>query len=252
MNIFCSNLPNDQDMIKALGSVAIPCILFTDCAFWGCDDNGGVLKIACERKKIGDLAACIYDGRLVHQAQIAKENGIDVFCLIVEGRVRSSPEDGLLEIPVWGINPRTMHRAEMWQPVKPTIAYSRFDQYLTELDYLAGVIVKRSECVKETAVIIKTLWDNFQTPPSKHNSLHQIYTQPNVGGVLLVRPNLVRRIAKELDGVGWERSRAVAEHFRSVRELVGADVETWTAIEGIGKKTATKIISSLGGAIAED
>jgi len=40
--IFTSNLPNDADMIKALGSIAIPCPLFTDCAFWGKNPDGAV------------------------------------------------------------------------------------------------------------------------------------------------------------------------------------------------------------------
>tara|TARA_Y100000310_G_scaffold120427_2_gene119206 strand:+ start:8223 stop:8930 length:708 start_codon:yes stop_codon:yes gene_type:complete len=234
-------------MIKALGSIAIPCPLFTDCAFWGVGDDDTTLSIGIERKKIGDLVQCIYDGRLIQQAQLAKENGIDVFVVLVEGRIRSNPDDGLLEIPVWGINPRTLRRAEVWQPVKPAITYSRLDQYLTELDYLAGFIIKRSEDVKETAAVVKALWDNFQTPPSKHGSLHQIYTQPNQGSVLLVRPNLVRRVAKELKGVGWERSQAVADRFKSVRELVGASVDDWRAVDGIGKVTAEKVVRELSG-----
>jgi len=246
MIIFASDLPNDQDMIKALGSVAVPCPLFTDAGFWGKGDDDTTMTIGAERKKIGDLVSCIYDGRLMHQAQIAKENNIDVFCVIVEGEVRSNPEDGLLEIPVWSINPRTMRRAEIWQPVKPIISYSRFDQYLTELDYLAGIIVKRSKDVKETAVIIKSLWLNFQTPPSKHGSLRQIYEQPNREGVLLVRPNLVRRIAKELPLIGWGRSKAVSERFRTVKDMVDATVKDWQEIEGIGKKTAEKVVRELG------
>jgi ERCC4-type nuclease len=246
MLLFCSNLPNDQDMIKVLGSCAIPCPLFTDCGFWGVNNTGETILVGIERKKIGDIVACIYDGRLMHQAQMAKENGIDVFCVVVEGRVRSNPDDGLLEVPTWGINPRTMHRAEIYQPVKPTITYSRFDQFLTELDFLAGIIVKRSENVYETASIIRALWDNFQTPPSKHNSLHQIYTQP-VGTVQLVRPSLLRRVSKELSGIGWERSKAVSEYFRSVADMANAGVKQWTGIDGIGKKTAEKVIKELNG-----
>ena len=246
--IFTSNLPNDQDMIKALGSLALPCPLFTDCAFWGEGDNDTTLSIGVERKKTGDLVQCINDGRLVHQMQIAKENGIDVFCLIVEtGEIRSNPDDGLLETKVWGVNPTTPKQKPRWVPVQPTTTYSRFDQYLTELDYLAGVIVKRSFDVKETVAIIKALWGNFQTPPSKHGSLHQIYTQPSREGVPLVRPNLVRRIAKELEGVGWERSRDVAERFKSVREMVDADAKDWVAIAGIGKKIAANVIREING-----
>lgn len=246
--LFVTSSSNDDDLAKALGSLAIRCAVPSDVCFWGCGDNDTVLKIACERKKIGDLASCVLDGRLLHQAQVAREQGIDVFCLIAEtGDIRSNPDDGLLEMGVWGINPRTMHRAEIWQPVKPAITYSRFDQYLTELDYLAGVIVKRSSDVYETVAIIKALWDNFQTPPNRHNSLHKIYEQPNREGVLLMRPGLVRRIAKELTNVGWERSRAVAEKFKSVRELVDASPKDWQEIDGIGKRTAEKVVLELNG-----
>lgn len=247
MTIYTSCLPNDQDMIQALGSIARPLPIATgDACFSGIGDNDSTILVCVERKKIGDLCRCILDGRYLHQLQIAKENGADVFALIVEGVIRPSPEDGLLEVPVWGINPKTMRRCQMWEPVKPTTTYSRFDQYLTELDYLAGVIVKRSRDVQETASIIKALWDNFQTPPDKHNSLRQVFSPPNTK-VELVRPSLLRRVVKELDGLGWERSRAVADHFKSVQEMANADVAEWVKIEGIGKKTAEKVVKAVRG-----
>ena len=248
MIIFASNLPNDQDMIKELGSCTIPCPLFTDCGFWGISDNGGTILIGIERKKVGDICACILDGRLMHQTQIAKENGIDIFVLVAEGRIHSNSEDGLLEVPVWKsyINVAGFNRhREEWVPVRPAMTYSRFDQFLTELDYLTGVIVKRSENVRETATIIRALYDNFQTPPSKHNSLHRIYEAPNRDSILLTRPGLVRRVSKEFSGVGWERSRSVAERFKSVREMANADAKSWQEIDGIGKKTAEKVVREI-------
>ncbi len=257
MILFVTTSPNDDDLAKVLGSSAIRCPVPSDVCFWGRGEGGTVLRVACERKKTGDLAQCIYNGRLLYQAQVAKENGIDVFCLIVEGRVRSSPDDGLLEVPVWGINPRTMHRAEIWTPVKPTITYSRFDQYLTELDYLAGIIVKRSFDVKETAAIIKALWDNFQTPPERHQSLKQMF-KPAPPTVQLVRPSLTRRIASELDGIGWERSGAVAQYFKSVTEMVNAGVEEWENIVTIddkdksrrlGRRVAEKVVAQIRGGV---
>ena len=251
MTIYCSNLPNDQDMIQALGSVAHPLPIATgDACFSGIGDDYASILITVERKKIGDLCQCILNGRYLHQLQIAKANGADVFALIVEGVVRPSPEDGLLEVPVWGVNPKTMKRCQMWEPVKPTITYSRFDQYLTELDYLAGVIVKRSRDVHETAAIIKALWDNFQTSPDKHNSLRQVFSPPNTK-VELVRPSLLRRVVKELDGLGWERSKAVAEHFGNIRSMATAEVDEWCKIEGVGKKTATKVVQAIRGGKAQ-
>ena len=254
MTIYTSCLPNDADMNRALGSLALPLPIATgDACFSGLGDNGQPILVCVERKKVSDLVSCILNGRYNHQLQIARSNGADVFCLIVEGTYRPSPEDGLVEVPVWGINPRTLRRGPIWKPVKPAIAYSRLDQYLTELSYLVGVIVKRSRDVQETAAIIKALWDNFQTPPEKHNSLHAIYkTQLNT--VLLMPPSLVRRVAAEFDGIGWEWSRAAADRFHSVREMVSASVSDWARLEHVsdsgkhrrlGKRTAEKVVTAL-------
>ena len=251
MNILCSSLPNDRDMIHALGSVAVPTILFTDCCFGSVDG-----KIVCiERKKIGDMAQCVNDGRFLHQMQTCKENGGDILCLILEGRYRRNPEDGWLEIPVWGINPHTMRRAEVWQPVKPAMQFSRFDQYLTELVRDADIIIKHAEDVRGTADVIRALYKNFQTLPDQHQSLKQFFKSP-APSVQLARPGLVRRVAAELSGLGWEWSAVVDKHFHSVREMVNADRSTWAGLEirsssgrkmRLGAKRAEKIVKSLGG-----
>jgi len=249
--IYCSNLPNDQDMIRGLGSMAIPVPnLFTDACFASVDEK----LIVCERKKIGDLCQCINDGRFLFQMQNCKEAGADYLCLVLEGRYRRNPDDGLLEIPVWGIN-RNGNHAEIWKPVQPTMMFSRLDQYLTELQRDAGIIVKHTENVRGTADTILALYQNFQTPPDQHNSLHQIFKAPTPT-VQLVRPSLVRRVASELSGIGWERSGAVAQRFGSVSEMVNADVLEWEKIttvdskgrsRKIGHKVAQKVVESLGG-----
>ena len=249
--IYCSNLPNDQDMIKALGSMATPVNLFTDACFASID-----AKLVCiERKKIGDLVSCITNGRFLFQMQNCKSAGADYLCLVLEGRYRRNPEDGLLEVPVWGFNPRTNHRAEVWEPVKPTMMFSRFDQYLTELQRDAGMIVKHTENVRGTADAILALYQNFQTPADQHQSLNQIF-KPPTPSVQLVRPSLLRRMASELNGIGWEWSAVVASRFGSVREMVDADVVIWASLEKeasngkkrrLGKKTAEKIVKLLGG-----
>jgi len=249
--IYTSSLPNDADMIKAIGSMAIPVPnLFTDACFSSIDEK----LICCERKKIGDLCSCINDGRFLFQMQRCKEAGADYLCLVHEGRYRRNPDDGLLEIPVWGFNHRTQKRAEVWEPVKPTMMFSRFDQYLTELQRDAGIIVKHTENVRGTADTILALYQNFQTPPDQHQSLNQIF-KPPLPTVQLVRPSLIRRIVSELPSIGWERSGAVAQHFSSVSEMVNAGISEWENItttdskgksRKIGRKVAEKVVKSLG------
>jgi ERCC4-type nuclease len=239
-------------MNKALGSVAVPCpIKEGDAVFWGVGENETTIKVCVERKRLSDMVNSILGGRYLSQVQAAHEAGFSVYVLIVEtGIIRSNPEDGMIDILVWGTSPRTGKRAQVWQPLVPTISYSRFDQYLTELDWLAGVIVKRSIDVQETAAIIKALWVNFQTAPSGHQSLKQIYKAP-LNEVLLVKPSLVRRIVSELPGIGWQRSGDVAERFRSVQEMVAAGVKDWESIPGIGKVTARKAVEALHGGLSD-
>jgi ERCC4-type nuclease len=225
-------------MIRALGSLAVPVSLFTDACFASVDS-----KLVCiERKKCGDLVSCITDGRFLFQMQNCKETGGDYLVLILEGRYRRNLEDGLLEIPVWGLNPRTLRRSEIWEPVKPTMMFSRFAQYLVELQRDAGIIVEHTENVRGTADTILALYQNFQT--SQHQSLNQTF-KPPAPSVQLVRPSLLRRIALELPGIGWNRSGVVAEHFPTVKAMVEADWEEWSSLDGIGKKTAQKVVLSL-------
>jgi len=239
MSIFTSNLPNDRDLICALGSGAVPLPLFTDACFSSCDGR----VIAAERKKVGDLAQCINDGRFLFQAQGCAEADCDIMLLILEGRYRRNPDDGLLEVPVWGVNPRTMRRAEVWQPVRPTMQFARFTSYLWELPFLAGIYVLHSDDVRGTADLILALYDWFQRPG--HQSLKQMF-KPPAPTVQLVRPSLVRRVASELPGIGYERSGTVAAHFPSVRAMCAAEWQEWAGLEGIGKKTAQKVVQALG------
>lgn len=245
MIILCSDLPNDQDMIKALGGDAFPMPLFTDACFTGVGEGAKPVLVAVERKKVSDLAACMNDGRLVHQMQKALDNGTDVFVLIVEEAyrcMRGFDADGLLAVPRWN----TMERKSELVPVQPTMTFSRFEQYLFELDWLAGVVVKRSDNVRQTADIIRALCTNFQKEPDRHQSLRKFYRAPSPV-VPLQEPSLLRKIVKELPGIGWERSREVAKHFPSVLAMCAADVKEWTEIPGIGKKTAESVVEALQG-----
>jgi ERCC4-type nuclease len=238
--ILTSNLPNDQDMIEALGSQALPMPLFTDCLFSGNGENNSSMLVAVERKKVQDITNCINTGRFMSQFQVCKEMGCEVMVIIVEGRYQSNPLDGVLEVPGW--DPEKKKRS--WHAATPTMMYSRFDQYLTELDYLAGVIVKRSADVRETADVIKALYANFQTPPSQHGSLNKMFSAPQTI-VELARPSLIRRMAKELSGIGWGKSKAVAAHFKTPKAMCNAGIKEWQKIDGIGKKIAAQVVHEI-------
>lgn len=258
-SVFVTESPNDRDLVKALGSfcLSIP-VPHGDCCFWGVsEDESGTeipIRILLERKKLGDMANSVIGGHYMAQLQAAHEAGFDRFCLVVEtGDFRVGLE-GMIEVPVYRslMTPKSLkpRMRKAWQLLLPNIAYSRFDQYLTELSTLAGVLVKRSHDVRETAAIVKALWLYYQKPPSKHQSLHQFYdnaTGSTVG--LLRKPGIVRRMSKEISGIGWSRSEEVEKHFSTVRQMVNATVEEWRGVPGIGRGIAEKAVSELGGTI---
>jgi len=238
--IYVTDKPNDRDMAQLLGKLAVVApIPFGDCVFFGKSEDGEV-RVLIERKKVGDMANSVVDGRYLNQARAAHGAGFSPLILIVEGHFRPNKMNGLVETP----------HGDGWSEVVPNISYTRFDTYLDELGLFLGVIVKRSLSVNETVAQVKNLWQLFQRPPSEHQSLKQLYTAP-APGVLLSKPTIVRRVAKELDGIGWERSIAVADKFKTIRAMVNANVDDWQSIPGIGKKTAVKVVEQLNGGIGQ-
>lgn len=254
--IYCTDQRNDQDVVKELGDLAVVVpVSFGDFLLFGVAENpqGGIdqVRVLIERKRIHDLVSSIITGRYLSQVQSARDAGYEILILIWEGIIRPSPLNGNIEVPAWE---RTYNQLTkkyktkpIWKPLSPqNISYSRFDQYLTELAFDAKIIVKHSLDYKETAAIVKAIWLNFQEPRRKHSSLQTIYTS-SPPTALLHKPSLLRRVAKELPGVGWGRSLDVDQHFKSVRDMANASVKEWESIPNIGIITAKKVVSSLNG-----
>jgi ERCC4-type nuclease len=264
--MYVTQMPNDRDLARELGDSAITIPLecgdvnFFAVGGWKSDKESLVLV---ERKKIGDLVNSIHTGRYLHQAQNGYEFGADFLILIVEGEIKASPE-GLLMTrrqvayhQTFVVSPKRRRRSvslspsaaaslhmSKWYPVEPYIDYSRFSQYLDELHWLCGIQVKRTSNVVETAAQIKSLWQMFHKPPDKHRSLEKFYHQP-MRVDLLKQPSLIRKIAAELPGIGWERSKEIAVKFGSVANMIDAGVADWMKIPGIGKSLAQASVAAL-------
>ena len=231
--IYLTTAANDKDLLKPLGDLAVTApIPYGDFIFTGVTEVDGQtqpVKVCGERKKMGDMVNCIDDGRHVAQMQAANEAGFDYYFLVLESVWRTD-KGGQVQY----------RRGRNWVPTG--MHRTRLEAYLNQLHYLLGVQVKQSANVKETAAVIKGVYQFFQT--TEHSSLKKFYTSP-VSGLLLKPPSLVRRVAKELPGIGWERSLLVEETFDSVRTMVNAPLEEWLEIEGIGKGIATKVQEEL-------
>lgn len=263
-SVYLDSHPNENDLGKALASFVRRVSLdFGDIMFGGVGDTGDPICISLERKRVRDLVNSIIDGRLLYQCQKAISQGADKIIVIAEGEIKPDSDGKLMtkhgfraakssakfassHASYLPIARPSRNFGSSWYTIEPSITYNHWDSYLSQLWRSCGVEVKRSLNVYETAAIIKSQWLLYQKPMSEHHSLKSIYQQPNPNGASLLRtPSLVRRVSKELPNVGWERSLAVEQRFKTVAEMTAASVDDWREIDGIGKTVANRVYQSL-------
>lgn len=209
---------------------------FGDCCWIGNGPDGDVL-VGVELKTVEDLLASMRSGRLCgHQLPGMSEEYFAIY-LIVEGLVREDPESGVLQ---------RFHRGQ-WQDVivgRQRFLWSEMEAYLTTIDTIVGVHVRRTSTPRETVSCIRTLYQWWQKPWDRHSSHKVLYT-PLPQNSLLVRPSVLRRVAAQLPMIGYDRSREVEKAFGTVFAMANADEKAWLAVPGIGKTIAAKVIRAI-------
>lgn len=206
-----------------------------DAAFLGYGPDGPMTyPIGIERKAFGDLITCFGDGRL-SGSQIPKMTGCyKRIYLIVEGRPRTT-KDGHLLLP------RKQDGVLKW--VESKFTYRQLDNFLNSLEEELHIQIKRSFDMRETAWQIEDLY--FWWSKATHNS--QFNFDTSAEPFQLAKPNLRKRVAAQLAGIGWGRAGSVAAYFPSVWEMVNATEQEWMKIAGIGKTLAKKVVAQLRG-----
>jgi ERCC4-type nuclease len=115
--------------------------------------------------------------------------------------------------------------------------------YLYELHYMMNVQVIFTKNLKGTINEIYHLWSMFQEEPDDHDSLRKFYTAPMPSVTMM--PGILRRMAKELNYIEWERSLTVEKRFKTVQEMVNATEEDWMDIFGFGRVIAHSAVQEL-------
>lgn len=209
---------------------------------WEGNGPTGLVKCAVERKRVNrDLISSLHTGRFSGHQLPGLVNNYDHVWLIVEGSIRPDPASGILQTFSQDHN--------RWFDVrlgKGAMMYVDLIGYLTTLETMTKVKVRVTRGVQDTVHTVKGLfhwWQRDWQDHGSHTGFH--YTQPL--HMTLDAPSFLRRVAKELDGIGWERSKAVEDRFDSLAEMVLADPEEWFRIEGIGKKTAARVVRQIRG-----
>lgn len=204
---------------------------FGDLMFIGNGPEGEV-TVGIEFKKIRDLLQSIRTGRYQGH-QLLGMQSYDFRYLLVEGDYRSN-EQGLVTL-------RAGH--SVWKPAPGRMASAELDKTLIGLPLRAGTLVWRTGNRADTVAWITHLYRNWTDKPwDAHTSHVAIYRPPT-----LVPISDYRTTVSTFPGIGVKTSKLVERHFSgNLRKTVTAPIHEWGRIEGIGLKTAERIVDYLG------
>ncbi len=213
---------------------------FADAMFLGNGPDESIVTIGIERKAVRDLLNSMVTGRLSGHQLPGLFQQYDYVYILVEGCWRYGKE-GILESMV----------GNYWVP--STMGERRFMAkemvaFLNTLAIKVGVQVVYSDNPQETVSLIGTLYHWWN---SKSFSQHDSHLSPNKahkgdqGQAQFTKPSLVRRVAAEIKGIGWGKSKEVAEYFPSVRRMAMASEQEWRSIQGIGKGIAQSAVAEM-------
>jgi ERCC4-type nuclease len=224
-------------------------LLAADLCFSG---NGsiGPCMVGIERKRVArgkdredgrqfrDITESIRHGRLVGEQLPTLLDLYEYVFIFIEGIFKTDYSTGYL----------MQLRGREWEMVligkQPYYAKELYS-FMTTLTLNTRVQCLITTNADETVEHTARLYEYFQKPWGKHHELMTLHTPPN--HVLLGKAGTVRRVAAALDGVGWERSQTVAERFKSVDAMVGAEVKDWVKLPGFGKVLAMRVWGELHG-----
>lgn len=218
-----------------------------DYAWDGVDDSDRAILCGLERKKTRDLVRCVVQSNhhLAQLRRMAEDYHVRYF--VWEGDAKPDPETGLLLVPEW--NPAARRRE--WIPCEPQVQYSRIDKHLETLRAVLGVIPWRTFSYAETCRVIRDRAEWWQKPPERHTSADGFPRPFEPGGNLELigvpagqrkRIGLVPRLAKELEGIGWERAGEIGQRFPLPHDLDTASVAEWLGVVGLGRGTVTRVL----------
>lgn len=196
-----------------------------DIAFEGDGPDHAVVKIGVERKRIGDLLACLRDSRYSGEQLPGLKARFDVVVLVIEGAWREG-EDGVLE---------TWQRGG-WRPWRHGGVRSAQEvrAFTLTQQFKAGVHIVLSWGAEQTAQWIAALywWWNLGGGYESHKSHRGVYLPSETVDLL----NLVGRMAYPLPHVGLTTAVYVQDRFKTPIEMVTAPFSAWAGISWKSKK----------------
>jgi len=222
---------------------------FGDAAFSGNGPDGRVL-IGVEIKKLRDLLNSMISGRLAAHQLPGMMQSYTHSWLVIEGIWRFDYDTGVLMVPKqksW-----FKHKnggARVWEPLSlgnRKFSIKDIGGFLTSLQIFGGVHVHLTSTDRDTALFLWNLHRWWSKPWSAHKT--PLTIRPSApAGCSLRKPSLVAQVAAAIPGVGPKKAHAAAREFGTVKEMVGASVERWAGVDGVGEVIAKRVYKLLRG-----
>ena len=213
---------------------------YGDLSWTGRGAQGIPQLVGVEYKTVEDVIKCIGDGRFAGHQLPGLIQTYNYVWLMVAGRTRSGP-NGVLQVA---------HISGRWYDAgfgNRQFRYSDYDHWLTTIELRGGLRVRRVGDSLEAAASINGLYRWWTGKEWEDHRGHLAFDESrDLELALLRKPPLVRRMAKELPGIGWGKSAQVAAAFGTAIEMVAATEQEWSDIPGIGKTMARRIRKEMG------
>lgn len=209
---------------------------FGDVSFpgWG---PGGEVSVGIELKTVPGILGDMTSGRFVGHQVGGMQRAYRYRYLVIEGPMRPAVSDGMLEVP--------RGKDHWWSP-GPRIMFVDFMKWLDDIRLRGGFHVWHTWTQQETLHFVAAEYRGWRKPWDQHKGLRH-FNEGRDGVVLMRDPSLVRLWARDLPGVGWERSEAVERIFRTGFALAHATEAQLRSVPGVGKVIASRAWKAIRG-----
>lgn len=237
MSLLIDTRAGSEELVVPLQALGLPAeraqLPAGDVEIWGRGPAGRPLMVGVEFKLLRDMLTCVRDGRFAEQLR-GMAGRYEVRWLLLEGEWRTSMA-GTLEVrEERGFMERgrfTMQEAVAWS--------------LT-MAQRGGVLLWRTVDRAESIAWLRALYWWWTSKDFEEHRAHlDWYRAPVTAEAPWDEPTLVQRVAAVLPGLGAERALAASKAFGSVRALVNADAKQLQQVDGIGPKTARKVVEAV-------
>lgn len=233
--------------IKALGVPVMEDNLDSgDFSFVGNGPNGDVV-VGIERKTWGDLIASRDSGRLVERQIPLMCEQYDDRYFIIEGDYKVDSEGMLCHLR-WD----KASKKHTWVPINfgnRLCTYRELDNMLNTFERKCGFARRDTRDMDHSCKTIVNLYWHYQVEWDKHTS-HLSVGKSGIKSKFTLSqkpPSITRLFASQLPGVGYEKSSAVEDKFKTPVAMCLGSVQDWQSIPGIGKVIANKTVKLLNG-----